>query len=172
MGTGLLSVSPSELWFCLQVKALLSLPSSVLPRPVKNGYCGRGTLCSAVLLHSIQCKGVLRRNCCCLHNLLFFSRGIFCPFLVALWALGHCFCCQVPEGTLLVCQIAKRLISLTEKFCIHCRESEMATHCLENPRDRGAWWAAVCGVAQSRTQLKWFSSSRVRQRTDPHSTVF
>ena len=31
--------------------------------------------------------------------------------------------------------------------------------CLENPRDRGAWWAAVCGVAQSRTQLKWLSSS-------------
>ena len=26
--------------------------------------------------------------------------------------------------------------------------------CLENPRDGGAWWAAVCGVAQSRTQLK------------------
>ena len=26
--------------------------------------------------------------------------------------------------------------------------------CLENPRDRGAWWAAVYGVAQSRTQLK------------------
>ena len=23
--------------------------------------------------------------------------------------------------------------------------------CLENPRDRGAWWAAVYGVAQSRT---------------------
>ena len=22
--------------------------------------------------------------------------------------------------------------------------------CLENPVDRGAWWAAVCGVAQSR----------------------
>ena len=31
--------------------------------------------------------------------------------------------------------------------------------CLENPRDRGAWWAAVCGVAQSRTQLKRLSSS-------------
>ena len=25
--------------------------------------------------------------------------------------------------------------------------------CLENPRDRGAWWAAVYGVAQSQTQL-------------------
>ena len=31
--------------------------------------------------------------------------------------------------------------------------------CLENPRDRGAWWAAVYGVTQSRTRLKWFSSS-------------
>ena len=30
---------------------------------------------------------------------------------------------------------------------------------LENPRDRGAWWAAVFGVAQSRTQLKRLSSS-------------
>ena len=26
--------------------------------------------------------------------------------------------------------------------------------CLENPRDRGAWWAAVSGVSQSRTRLK------------------
>ena len=31
--------------------------------------------------------------------------------------------------------------------------------CLENPRDGGAWWAAICGVAQSRTQLKQLSSS-------------
>ena len=26
--------------------------------------------------------------------------------------------------------------------------------CLENPRDSGAWWAAIYGVAQSRTRLK------------------
>ena len=31
--------------------------------------------------------------------------------------------------------------------------------CLENPRDGGAWWAAIYGVAQSRTQLKQLSSS-------------
>ena len=31
--------------------------------------------------------------------------------------------------------------------------------CLENPRDRGAWWVIVCGVIQSRTWLKWLSSS-------------
>ena len=31
--------------------------------------------------------------------------------------------------------------------------------CLENPRDGEAWWAAVYGVAQSRTRLKQLSSS-------------
>ena len=31
--------------------------------------------------------------------------------------------------------------------------------CLENPRDGGAWWAAIYGVAQSQTRLKRFSSS-------------
>ena len=33
--------------------------------------------------------------------------------------------------------------------------------CLENPMDRGAWWAAIYGVAQSGTWLKWLSSSSV-----------
>ena len=31
--------------------------------------------------------------------------------------------------------------------------------CLENPRDRGAWWAAIHGVTQSQTRLKRLSSS-------------
>ena len=31
--------------------------------------------------------------------------------------------------------------------------------CLENPRDGGAWWAAICGAAQNRTRLKRLSSS-------------
>ena len=42
-------------------------------------------------------------------------------------------------------------------------EKGMATHsiysCLENPMDGEAWWAAVHGVAQSRTRLKRLSSS-------------
>ena len=37
--------------------------------------------------------------------------------------------------------------------------SPLQCSCLENPRDRGAWWAAVYGVAQSRTRLKRLSSS-------------
>ena len=33
--------------------------------------------------------------------------------------------------------------------------------CLENPRDGGAWWAAIYGVAQSLIRLKWLSSSSI-----------
>ena len=38
--------------------------------------------------------------------------------------------------------------------------------CLENPRDGEAWWAAVYGVAQSRTRLKRLSSSSSNKIND------
>ena len=38
-------------------------------------------------------------------------------------------------------------------------DNPLQCSCLENPRDGGAWWAAVYGVAQSRTRLKRLSSS-------------
>ena len=41
--------------------------------------------------------------------------------------------------------------------------------CLENPRDGGAWWAAVDGVSQSRTQLKRLGSSSSMGSTYLHS---
>ena len=37
--------------------------------------------------------------------------------------------------------------------------------CLENPIDGGAWWAAIYGVTQSRTRLKWLNSSSSIQIT-------
>ena len=36
---------------------------------------------------------------------------------------------------------------------------------LENPRDRGVWWAAVIGVTQSQTRMTWLSSSSNEQVT-------
>ena len=42
--------------------------------------------------------------------------------------------------------------------------------CLENPRDGGAWWAAVSGVAQSRTRLKGLSSSSSSSNILQHYT--
>ena len=38
--------------------------------------------------------------------------------------------------------------------------------CLENPRDGRVWWAAVYGVAQSRTRLKWLSSNNPMNRPE------
>ena len=37
--------------------------------------------------------------------------------------------------------------------------------CLENPMDRGAWWAAVHGVAKSRTRLSDFPSLPASEKT-------
>ena len=39
--------------------------------------------------------------------------------------------------------------------------------CLENPRGREVWWAAIYGVAQSRTRLKRLSSSIVKYEPGP-----
>ena len=45
--------------------------------------------------------------------------------------------------------------------------------CLENPRDRGAWWAAISGVSQSRTRLKRLSNSAFNISVDSAApTVF
>ena len=51
-----------------------------------------------------------------------------------------------------------RLSDFTFTFHFHGLEKEMATHssvlAWRIPGDRGAWWAAVYGVAQSWTRLK------------------
>ena len=45
-------------------------------------------------------------------------------------------------------------------FCIgEGNGNPLQCSCLENPRDGGAWWAAIYGVAQSWTRLKRLSSS-------------
>ena len=47
----------------------------------------------------------------------------------------------------------------TQSFSREGYGTPLQYSCLENLRDGGAWWAAVYGVTQSRTQLKWLSSS-------------
>ena len=59
--------------------------------------------------------------------------------------------------------LKSRDITLSIKVCLvkAIREGNgtpLQYSCLENPMDGGAWWAAVYGVAQSWTLLKWLSS--------------
>ena len=58
--------------------------------------------------------------------------------------------------------------SVEQNYCLnflnhakfkHWNGNPLQCSSLENPRDRGAWWAAIYGVTQSRTRLKWLSSS-------------
>ena len=57
----------------------------------------------------------------------------------------------------------KPFISTIQPFSLSCiaewNGNPLQCSCLESPRDGAAWWAAVYGVKQSRTRLKWLSSS-------------
>ena len=65
-----------------------------------------------------------------------------------------------------------RVLTSPAFVAIYCTEigegngNPLQCSCLENPRDRGAQWAAVYGVAQSQTQLKQLS---IVQRHRPSS---
>ena len=81
----------------------------------------------------------------------------------------------------------KQLSSSSSKYTINCyfvneiypiepiygegNGNPLQCSCLENPRDGGAWWASVSGVAQSRTRLKRLSSSSSQIKSDTVSTV-
>ena len=43
--------------------------------------------------------------------------------------------------------------------------------CLENPRDGRAWWVSIYGVAQSKTGLKWLSSSSIKQTVPRYCVI-
>ena len=64
--------------------------------------------------------------------------------------LGHVFPCSLPRVIIFgwLCPLTEGMSSMGEGNGIPLQCS-----CLENPRDRGAWWAAVYGVAQSQTRL-------------------
>ena len=56
-------------------------------------------------------------------------------------------------------ELLKPLEFLSDKSNGEGNGNPLQCSCLENPRDGGAWWAALYGVAQSRTRLKWLSSN-------------
>ena len=59
--------------------------------------------------------------------------------------------------------VSKSWTRLSDTLSLSCigegNGNQLQCSCLENPRDGGAWWASVYGVAQSQTRLKRLSSS-------------
>ena len=72
-----------------------------------------------------------------------------CPIL-AILAMHHNF-------SLLLHLLQWSVIS--DLWCYYCNGTPLQFSCLENPMDGGAWWAAVLGVAKSRTRLSDFTFS-------------
>ena len=72
-----------------------------------------------------------------------------------------------------ICLIKTMISPLVMNRCGEGKGNSLRYSSLENPRDRGGWWAAVYGVAQSRTWPKWLSSSMYRCELFlfSHSTV-
>ena len=102
-------------------------------------------------------------------NWLFFGGGIF-----ALATHSSTLAWKIPwmeePGSLVGCSArgpeksdtTERLHSHFSLSCIgEGNDSPLQCSCLENPRDRGAWWATVYGVARSRTRLKRLSNSSI-----------
>ena len=54
-----------------------------------------------------------------------------------------------------------RLRHLLYLASIWCYFDPLQCSCLDNPRDEGAWWAAIYGGTQSQTRLKQLSSSSI-----------
>ena len=62
---------------------------------------------------------------------------------------------KIKTKVTLITNLLMSAITFTFHFC--ALEKEMATHscsCLENPRDAGAWWAAVYGVVDPAASLQ------------------
>ena len=63
---------------------------------------------------------------------------------------GMCVCCWWVRGN--------RYLAMTRTEIREGNGNPLQCSCLENLRDGGSWWAAVYGVPQSQTRLKWLSS--------------
>ena len=85
---------------------------------------------------------------------LFFLSFPFCS-----WAYQAFYCSHCGKEYSVSSKKLNRIIIWPSNSTGEGNGNPLQYSCLENPWDGGAWWAAIYGVAQSRTPLKWLSSS-------------
>ena len=131
------------------MKAVLSLPPPKCSCLAQFGFSFKELILMVRLYHS-------ERICCCLVSQ---SGSSLCDPMD----------CSTPAFPVLHYLPEFDSMDTTEQFHFHFSLScigegngnPLQCSCLENPRDRGAWWAAVYGVAQSRTLMRLSSSSSI-----------
>ena len=90
------------------------------------------------------------------------SKKLLCSKACIILHCGQIIYCLSYQGMpMVVIEMAncyKSFIHLLS-ISVSVNGNPLQNSCLESPMYGGAWWAAVCGVAQSWTRLKWLSSS-------------
>ena len=128
---------------------IIKVKDSVTTRVAEVGQCFRIKILESGLYNVLEC-------------LMIWPEKAMAPYSSTLaWKIlwteepGSCS----PRG----CEESDTTEWLHFHFSLSCtgegNGNSLQCSCLENPRDGGAWWAAVYGVAQSRTRLKGLSSS-------------
>ena len=85
-----------------------------------------------------------------------------------LWSL--CYKCKMPN--LVIRTWARPPFKIVRTYLYTRNGNPLQYSCLENPVDRGAWWAAVHGVTQSWTRLKQLSMHACMEKAmAPHSST-
>ena len=121
----------------------------------------------------VKSESEVTQSCLTLHDPMDCSlpvssvHGIFhLPVFFLQWTfrllpcLGHCKQCCTEHWCACILQLPEENIGRTLSDINHGGEGNghpLQYSCLENPMDRGAWWAAVHGVARSRTRLSDFT---------------
>ena len=160
-----------QISLCNMLNSLLSFQDLTSSLPGVNSISGNHFLCSSIRSNSSSIK-VLSWNCHSSVSSLDFAsnssshaisqRRQWHPTPVLLPGKSHRR--RSLEG---FSPRGRWGLDTTEQLHIHFSLScvgegngnPLQCSCLENPRDRGAWWTAIYGVTQSRTRLKWLSSS-------------
>ena len=79
------------------------------------------------------------------------------------------------SGSYFQVEVFRPLIAIAALVARAGNGTPLQCSCLENPMDRGAWWAAVHGVAKSRTQLSDFTFTfhfhALEKEMETHSSV-
>ena len=128
------------------------------------GLLSSPMLCTQSALSIWKRKSALH-GCVCVYVCKSALKGFVCV-CAHKSALQVCVCVSV---CLSVCVLGRlfQMLTFSQSSCFQAcnpllgegNGNPLQCSCLENPRDGRAWWAAVYGVAQSRTRLKRLSSS-------------
>ena len=143
--------------FCLQLLLPLScfgeIPAAYIEHPQRKHH--RGSSWNCCQEHCLLCQKMSSFWEDFYEKYLFFLSAKNCVFrqLIYVYLLGTNECVT---GNFCFSHTAIRNLSVKSG---EGNGNPLQYSCLENPRDRGAWWAAIHRVAQSWTRLKRLSSS-------------